>query len=89
MILTIGVSSNINWMEWDEETSELTVSFIDRKNPDSDGVKYKYHNVTMLEVQLLEAVNENLGGSIGKTFNQLIKSQPDTYPYEKIEEEGE
>ena len=63
-------SSNI--LALGHEGSTLAVQF-------TNGTEYHYSGVSK-EVfdQIVSAA------SVGRTFNQLIKSQPDDYPYERI-----
>jgi hypothetical protein len=65
-------SSNIAAMGHDGETQKMQVKF-------KTGTVYLYRNVT---AEVFEQVIN--AASIGRMFNQLIKSKPNAYPYEQV-----
>lgn len=67
-------SANVRELMYDYGTGRLHVWFNAAPN-----VEYIYHGVpSSLFIDLLKAA------SVGSTFHRVIRSQPTTYPYEKV-----
>jgi len=72
-LVKIPDSSNVIEIGYDLKESRLFVMF-------TGGTLYAYKNVTPLQVaELLNAP------SVGKQFNEGIKSKPEAHPFERIQ----
>jgi hypothetical protein len=76
-IKTIPVhSSNIQAIGYDPQRSVLIVTFTDGDRT------YEYSNVALDVFELIAEIAKR-GGSISSVFN-LIRSNPDKYPYKRV-----
>lgn len=70
--MTPVTSSNIDAIGYEPETQVLKVRF-------HTGITYAYGNVS--HQQFTTLINAE---SVGKSFNQLIKSRPDAHPFTRL-----
>lgn len=84
-VISIPTSENIYGIEWNEDTNELFITFVDKKAENGKGSTYKYSNVTEDTInEITIALNDSVDVSIGKTIRKLIILHPEKYPFEKV-----